>query len=91
MSYPKEYSMSKPPARIAINREPIDLIKLIKLDNVVSGGGEARLLITEGRVQLNGEAETRKRKKVYAGDVVTYLDRVIQVVLDTPPEQGSEE
>ena len=50
--------MSEPIAKILINKEPIDLNKLLKLDNVVSGGGEAKILITEGGVKLNGEVET---------------------------------
>lgn len=79
--------MPEPMARVAIYREPIDLNKLLKLDNVVSGGGEAKVLITEGRVKLNGAVETHKRKKVYAGDVVEYLDRIIEVVLEAPPHQ----
>ena len=80
--------MPEPIAQIAIYKEPIDLNKLLKLDNIVSGGGEAKLLIAEGRVKLNGEVETRKRKKIMAGDIVEYLDRTIQVVLEARPEQG---
>jgi len=73
--------------KVAINTEPIDLSKLLKLDNVVSGGGEAKILIAEGGVKLNGEVETRKRKKVFAGDVIEYLDRTIQVVLKPPSDK----
>ncbi len=80
--------MPDPMAKIVINREPIDLNKLLKLDNVVSGGGEAKILIAEGGVTLNGEVETRKRKKVFAGDVVQYLDRTLQVVVEPPSDQG---
>ena len=79
--------MSDPMAKIAINKEPIDLNKLLKLDNVVSGGGEAKLLIADGGVTLNGEVETRKRKKVFAGDIVQYMDRTIQVVVEPPADQ----
>ena len=79
--------MPEPMDKVAINHEPIDLNKLLKLDNVVSGGGEAKILIAEGGVKLNGEVETRKRKKVFAGDVVKYLDRAIQVVLKTPSDE----
>jgi ribosome-associated protein len=81
--------MPEPMAKVVINREPIDLNKLLKLDNVVSGGGEAKILISEGRVTLNGEVETRKRKKVFAGDVIEYLDRTIQVVVESPPDQDA--
>jgi ribosome-associated protein len=79
--------MPEPIINILINKEPIDLNKLLKLDNVVSGGGEAKILIAEGGVKLNGEVETRKRKKVFVGDVVEYLDRAIQVVLKTPSDE----
>ena len=79
--------MPQPIDRILINKEPIDLSKLLKLDNVVSGGGEAKILIAEGGVKLNGEVETRKRKKVFVGDVVEYLDRAIQVILKTPLDE----
>jgi ribosome-associated protein len=79
--------MPEPMDRNLINREPIDLSKLLKLDNVVSGGGEAKILISEGGVKLNGEVETRKRKKVFVGDIVEYLDRAIQVVLKTPSDE----
>ena len=79
--------MSEPIVKILINKEPIDLNKLLKLDNVVSGGGEAKLLIADGGVTLNSEVETRKRKKVFAGDVVEYMDRTIQVVVKAPPDQ----
>ena len=41
---------------------------------------------TEGGVKLNGEVETRKRKKVFVGDVVKYLDRAIQVVMKAPSD-----
>jgi len=78
--------MPEPVANVTIQKEPIDLSKLLKLDNVVSGGGQAKVLIADGGVKLNGSVETRKRKKIYAGDVVEYLDRVIQVVLETPLE-----
>lgn len=81
--------MSESIDRVVIDREPIDLNKLLKLDNVVSGGGEAKILIASGGVKLNGEVETRKRKKIFSGDVIEYLDRVIQVVLKAPSDQES--
>ncbi len=50
--------------------EYIELIKLLKICEVAQTGGHGKILITEGEVLLNGEVETRKRKKVYLGDVV---------------------
>ncbi len=66
---------------VKIRAEPIDLVKLLKLDHQVSGGGEAKMLLAEGGVLLNGEVETRKRKKVYRDDVVEYRGRVLRVVV----------
>ena len=59
---------------IEITAEPIELYKLLKLENVVASGGEAKYVIAEGLVRVNGEIETRKRKKIYAGDVVAFGD-----------------
>lgn len=66
---------------IKIEAEPINLVRLIKLDPEISGGGEAKILITEGLVQLNGVTETRKRKKVFHGDIITYHHRRIRVMV----------
>jgi ribosome-associated protein len=66
---------------VKIREEPIDLVKVLKLDHQVSGGGEAKILLAEGGVRLNGEVETRKRKKVYQSDVIEYRGRVVRVVV----------
>jgi ribosome-associated protein len=55
---------------IEISEEPIELYKILKLENLAASGGEAKQVIAEGRVMVNGKAETQKRKKIYAGDVV---------------------
>jgi ribosome-associated protein len=70
---------SKAMDTVGIRAEPIELFKVLKLDGVVSGGGEAKLLIADGQVRVNGEVETRKRKKISHGDVVAYLNRKIRV------------
>lgn len=66
---------------ITVRAEPIDLFKVLKLDGEVSGGGQAKLLIADGQVRVNGEVETRKRKKIFNGDVVNYLEREIRVAV----------
>ncbi|WP_111978965.1 RNA-binding S4 domain-containing protein [Algibacillus agarilyticus] len=57
---------------IYINREPVELYKILKFENLVEGGGEAKILISEGYVAVNGEIETQKRKKIYDGDVIEF-------------------
>ena len=49
---------------IEIAKEPIELYKILKLGNLVGSGGEAKHVISEGQVLLNGTIETRKRKKI---------------------------
>jgi ribosome-associated protein len=66
---------------VEIKQEPIELYKILKIESLVSGGGEAKQVIAEGYVLLNGEVETRKRKKVYAGDLVSFNGEHLQIAL----------
>ncbi|UXP31155.1 RNA-binding S4 domain-containing protein [Reichenbachiella agarivorans] len=52
--------------------EYIELNNLIKALGWVITGGEAKIRIDEGEVSVNGEVETRRRKKVRAGETVAY-------------------
>jgi ribosome-associated protein len=65
--------------------EYIKLDQFLKLANVVSTGGAAKLLIQSGRVQVNGEVETRRGRKLRHGDVVVVEgeELVVQVEPDT--------
>ncbi len=57
---------------IDIDREPIELYKILKIENLVQSGGEAKHVIADGFVLVNGVVETRKRKKILSGDVVEF-------------------
>lgn len=57
---------------IEISEEPIELYKILKFGNMVDSGGEAKYVISEGHVLVNGKVETRKRKKIFSGDVVKF-------------------
>lgn len=59
--------------------EYIELYKLFKLLDLVDSGAEAKLLIAEGHVKRNGEAELQKRAKIRDGDVIEVADVVIEV------------
>lgn len=50
--------------------EHITLDALLKATGLASSGGEAKVFITEGRVTVNGAAETRRGRKLRAGDEV---------------------
>ncbi len=62
-----------------IEKEPIELYKLLKFENMAASGGEAKFVISEGRVLVNGEVETRKRKKIFFGDVIEFAGERIRV------------
>jgi len=64
---------------VEINQQPIELCKLLKIANLVSGGGEAKIVISEGYVLLNGDVEFQKRKKVYHHDVIEFNGDIVQV------------
>ena len=53
-----------------ITTDYIKLDSFLKGVNVVGSGGEAKILIAEGRVRVNGETETRRGRKLYPGDRV---------------------
>jgi ribosome-associated protein len=64
---------------INISVEPIELCKLLKIASMVGGGGEAKIVISEGSVVVNNEVEFQKRKKIRHGDIVEFDGEVIQV------------
>ncbi len=66
---------------VEISKEPVELFKLLKFEGMASSGGEAKFFIAEGNVLVNGEVETRKRKKIISGDVVELGEEKIQVRL----------
>jgi ribosome-associated protein len=62
-----------------INTEYIEMDKLLKRENLAASGGEARYQISQGIVEVNGVLETRKRRKLYPGDVVRFNEVEIRV------------
>ena len=57
---------------ITITTEFIKLQDLLKLANLVGTGGEAKIVIQEGEVSVNGEVCTMRGKKIRPGDTVVY-------------------
>ncbi len=64
---------------VVLDKLPIELFKVIKFENIVQSGGEAKFVIAEGLVSVNGEVETRKRRKVVVGDIVTFANESFQI------------
>lgn len=64
---------------VEITTEPVELYKILKFEGMTSSGGEAKLVIEQGLVKLNGSVETRKRKKIVSGDIIEFNDEKIHI------------
>ena len=64
---------------ITIRDDFIKLGQALKLAGVVQDGVEAKLAIQDGQVQVNGEVDLRRGRKVYVDDVITYQGKNITV------------
>ena len=64
---------------IQIQTEYIKLDAFLKFAAMVGTGGEAKLVIADGLVQVNGEVCTMRGKKLHAGDTVTFADQTLLV------------
>jgi ribosome-associated protein len=62
------------------DHEYIELNRLLKLLGLVESGGQANMFITEGQVEVNGEAEYRKRKKLRSGDEIHFMNSDILII-----------
>lgn len=60
--------------------EFIELIKLLKVQRIAESGGQAKLIVEEGEVKLNGTVETRKRAKLRNGDVIEVFGETVKII-----------
>lgn len=65
---------------IRIRDEFIKLGQALKLAGVVEDGVEAKFVIQEGLVRVNGEVDERRGRKVYEGDVISFDGNEIKVI-----------
>ena len=65
---------------VLIKEEPVELYKILKFEGMVPSGGVAKLAIESGDVWVNGVVETRKRKKIIAGDKIEFNGDVIRII-----------
>jgi ribosome-associated protein len=66
---------------VKITKEPVELYKILKFEGIVSSGGEAKAAVNNGQVLVNGEVETRKRKKIVSGDIIEFMNEKYRMVL----------
>lgn len=68
---------------VEVLKVPVELFKILKFEGLAASGGEAKSLIADGRVSVNGEVETRKRKQIDAGDVIEFAGEQLLIQLKT--------
>ncbi len=64
---------------VEVTKEPIELYKVLKFEGMVSSGGEAKIVIAEGQVLVNGNVVTQKRKKIVSGDIIEFGNEKIRI------------
>ncbi|WP_303746992.1 RNA-binding S4 domain-containing protein [Stenotrophomonas pigmentata] len=74
-----------------LDREYVELKQLLKLTDLVTSGGEAKVIIADGQVSVDGVVELRKACKIRGGQQVTLGDVQINVLADPDPDGDYEE
>ena len=64
---------------VHLKDEFIKLGQALKAAGLVESGVEAKEVIQDGLVKVNGETDTRRGRKLYAGDIVTYNGEEIKI------------
>jgi ribosome-associated protein len=64
---------------IEIRGDTIRLGQVLKLSGLAGTGGEARALVEQGAVAVNGESETRRGRQLHRGDVVAVGDDAVRI------------
>ena len=64
-----------------MDKDYIELNTFVKVKGLATTGGQAKLLIRSGAIKVNGEVETRNKKKIREGDVVEYKENKFTVSL----------
>ncbi len=66
---------------IVINKEPVELFKILKFEGIAINGAEAKDMISAGKVLVNGKIEKQKRKKMVAKDSIEVNGEVFELKL----------
>ncbi len=67
---------------VVLRKQPVELYKILKFEGLASSGAEAKLLIDEGLVVVNGEAEYRRRRKIMDKDWIQFEGQQYRMTAD---------
>lgn len=70
-----------------LRTDHITLDALLKATGLAASGGDAKALIAGGAVQVNGDAEGRRGRKLRAGDTVQVAGDRVRVLAGPPPQE----
>jgi ribosome-associated protein len=76
------------PQDVPIRDESIRLGQFLKLADLVESGAEAKPVIAEGLVRVNGEVETRRGRQLHHGDVVELAGQTVRVADEASYDDG---
>mgnify|MGYP003633899392 CR=1 FL=1 len=65
---------------VEITGEYVELYKVLKFEGAASSGGEAKAAVDAGLVQVNGEVESRKRRKLVVGDTIEFQSETFKIL-----------
>lgn len=65
---------------IKLNKEFITLGQILKVTDFISSGGEAKFMVNELNISVNGERENRRGRKLFSGDVVIIEGKKFEVI-----------
>lgn len=68
-----------PVTDVPIRDESIRLGQFLKLAGLIDSGSEAKAVIADGLITVNGETETRRGRQLSGGDVVEFQGRAARV------------
>ena len=72
------------PVDFALRGDFVTLAALLKASGMAGSGGEAKTLATSGDVRVNGEPESRRGRKLRAGDAVRVADQQVHLQPASP-------
>jgi ribosome-associated protein len=73
--------MSQQHTTVVLQQSPTELYKILKFEGLASSGAEAKIVIADGLVKVNGEIETQKRKKIVEGDTIEFDNNLLIMTL----------
>jgi len=71
--------MSHDAVSVVLTQSPTELYKILKFEGLAASGAEAKQAIADGLVLVNGQVETRKRKKIISGDKIQFLETILAI------------